>query len=246
MGTTLRRAPSARRGIINDAQLRVLRLGAAALTDAELVALVAGVHDDGTAQDLVSGGLKALVMEAPENLADDPRLGVAPAARLLAAAELARRLSLREDARPRLGTPQAIYEYVKHHFLGLRREELHVLCFNSRNVLLRHRRVAQGSVDQCHVDPREALGPAIACRATAIVLVHGHPSGDPEPSVTDVMLTRQLRDGARLFCVKVLDHLVLGDQGFVSMLQRGLLDDDRPLTQARLQSRKAVDSMDRE
>ena len=68
-----------------------------------------------------------------------------------------------------------------------------------------------GSVDQCHVDPREALAPAIACRATGIVLLHNHPSGDPEPSVQDVALTRQLKEGARLLCLRLLDHLVIGE-----------------------------------
>ena len=101
-----------------------------------------------------------------------------------------------------------------------------MLCLSSRNVLLRHVRVAEGSVDQCHVDPREALAPAIACRATGIVLVHNHPSGDPEPSVQDVALTRQLREGARLLCLRLLDHLVVGESGYVSMLARGLLKGD--------------------
>jgi DNA repair protein RadC len=113
---------------------------------------------------------------------------------------------------------------------------VHVLCLNSRNVLLRQVRVAEGSVDQCHVDPREALAPAIACRATGIVLVHNHPSGDPEPSVNDVALTRQLREAGRLLCIRLLDHLVIGDRGYVSMLSRGLLRGDDSAFVSKLQS----------
>lgn len=209
------------------ARTRLLRLGAAALTDHELVTLVAGVTDP---SELLAGGLKGLCLEPPENLLEHPALPEGAAHRLLAALELGRRATLTEEGRPRLGSPQTIYDYARRHMLGLRREEFHVLCFSSRNVLLRHARVAQGSVDQCHIDPREALGPAVACRASGIVLLHNHPSGDPEPSVLDLALTRQLRDGARLLCVKLLDHLVVGDRGFVSMLARGLLggDDGRP------------------
>ncbi len=211
-----------RRGAPDEqARGRLLRLGAGALTDAELVGLVAGARD---ATRLLEGGLKGLTLEPPENLLEHPALGEAGAARLLAALELGRRLGLKVDARPRLQSPQSIFEYARSHLLGLRREEFHVLCFSSRNVLLRHARVAWGSVDQCHIDPREVLGPAVACRATGVVLLHNHPSGDPEPSVLDVTLTRQLREGARLLCIKLLDHLVVGDQGYVSLLARGLLD----------------------
>jgi DNA repair protein RadC len=101
---------------------------------------------------------------------------------------------------------------------------------------MRHARVAVGSVDQCHVDPREALAPAVACRASALVLLHNHPSGDPEPSVQDVALTRQLGEGARLLCIRLVDHLVLSSSGYVSMLARGLLGDDRPVA-PRVQAR---------
>jgi len=209
------------------ARTRLQRLGAMALTDEELVTLVAGAKEPSA---LLGGGLKGLCIEPPENLLEHPALPDGGAHRLLAALELGRRAALTEESRPRLGSPQTIYDYARRHMLGLRREEFHVLCFSSRNVLLKHARVAEGSIDQCHIDPREALGPAIACRASGIVLLHNHPSGDPEPSVLDVSLTRQLRDGARLLCIKLLDHLVVGDRGFVSMLARGLLgeDDGRP------------------
>lgn len=214
-GTGRRAAESAR--------TRLQRLGATALTDGELLALVTGAREP---EALLAGGLKGLCIEPAENLLEHPGLPGGGAHRLLAALELGRRAGLAEEARPRLGSPQTIYDYARRHMLGLRREEFHVLCFSSRNVLLKHARVAEGSVDQCHIDPREALGPAVACRASGVVLLHNHPSGDPEPSVLDVSLTRQLRDGARLLCIKLLDHLVVGDRGFVSMLARGLLGDD--------------------
>ena len=206
---------------LDEARRRLLRLGAEALSNTELVAVLLGGDELKRAAALLEEGLKALLTESPEALIEYRQLSADEAARVLAAGELARRLHLNPEERPRLQTPQGIFEWARKQLIGARREEFHVLCLSSRNVLLRHVRVAVGSVDQCHVDPREALAPALACRATGIVLVHNHPSGDPEPSVQDVALTRQLREGARLLCIRVLDHIVVGESGYVSMLARG-------------------------
>ncbi len=225
----LAQAPVERRSGLEVARARLVRLGARSLTDGELVGLLSGAERERDVAALLGDGLHALLTEPIESLLERRGLDADGVARLLAAAELARRLGHTRDERPRLATPHDIHEFARPLLFGLRREEFHVLCLNSRNVLLRHQRVAEGSVDQCHVDPREVLAPAIACRATGLVVVHNHPSGDPEPSVLDVTLTRQLRDGAKLLCVKLLDHLVLGDRGYVSMLARGLLGpEERP------------------
>jgi DNA repair protein RadC len=219
------------------ARARLERLGAHALSDLELVALITGLDSEVGAAALLRDGLTALLSAPPDVLAATPGLSPSAAIALIVAAELARRLPLRDDSRQTLSTPEAIYAFARPLLVGLRREEFHVLCLSSRNVLLRHVRVAEGSVDCCHVDPREVLAPAIACRATAVVVFHNHPSGDPEPSVLDVALTRQLRDGARLVCVRLIDHLIVGAQGFVSLLQRGLLEPRSELSPPKVQRR---------
>lgn len=104
-----------------------------------------------------------------------------------------------------------------------RREHFLVLALNSRNVIIGNRVVAVGSVDACPVDPREVFAFALSKRASAIVFVHNHPSGNPEPSTHDVNLTRQLCEGARLLGMKVLDHVVVTRDDFNSMLDRGEL-----------------------
>lgn len=220
--------------MVDDARRRLLRLGAQALTDAELVGVLIGVAEPQVLSGLLRNGLRALLSEHPETLLEAHGLDRHSTARLLAASELARRLPHAAEQRPRLTTPQAIYEYARARLCALRREEFHVLCLNARNVLIRSVKVAEGSVDQCHVDPREVLAPAVACRATGVVLLHNHPSGDPEPSVNDVALTRQLRDGAKLLCIRLLDHLVIGERSYVSMLSRGLLAETDPAHLARL------------
>lgn len=220
----------------DEARRRLLRLGAGALTDGELVGLLAGVTNPAHLAQLMEFGLHSLAQRPMEALLEAGVLAPRAACRLAAASELARRLGTeRRCQSPRLSTPQAIWQWARPRLMGAQKEEFHVLCLNARHALLRDVRVAEGSVDQCHVDPRDAFAPAVACRASAVVLVHNHPSGDPEPSVNDVALTRQLRDGARLLCIRLLDHVVVADRGFVSMATRGLLGRDGPVL-ARLQS----------
>ena len=144
------------------------------------------------ATELLEHGLRGLLTQPPEALVELHGLEPMEVARVLACGELARRLHDAPDLRTRLRTPTDIYTWARPRFLGLKREEFHVLCLNNRNVLLRHVRITEGSVDQCQVDPREAFAPAVATRASCIVLLHNHPSGDPEPSVHDVALTRPL------------------------------------------------------
>jgi DNA repair protein RadC len=203
---------------------RISRLGAPALTDAELLSLLFG-NGDGVAvaeKLLTSAGcLKSLLRDDALHLSATPGMTPKRAAKLLAAAELSRRIQHSDERRPRLRKAAEIYRHLAPTLQGLRREEFHVLCFNSRNTLLRDVRVAEGTMNACPVDPREVFAAAIAARATAIVFAHNHPSGDPEPSTDDVALTRRLFEGAQLLGIHALDHVVVGDTTFVSLLERG-------------------------
>ncbi|WP_342380171.1 DNA repair protein RadC [Myxococcus stipitatus] len=212
------------------ARERLFRLGAQALTEPELLCVAwgaspraQGTHEEAEALLRHCGGLKALLQAEPVELSGMPGMGPRRAAQVLAALELGRRAQRTQERRPRLRTAREIHAYLTPVLGALRREVFHVLCFNARNVLVHDIRVAEGTMNMCPVDPREVFAAALVSRATAIVLAHNHPSGDPEPSVHDVGLTRHLVAGARLINVKVLDHLVVGDGAFVSMLERGLL-----------------------
>lgn len=219
-------------GVMEQSRERLFRLGAQALTDSELLCVAwglaarsrGGLEAAGTLLRRC-GGLKALLQAEPVELKGMPGLGPRRAAQVLAALELGRRAQRSPERRPKLRTPREIHAYLTPVMGALRREVFHVLCFNARNVLVHDARVAEGTLNTCPVDPREVFAAALVSRATAIVLAHNHPSGDPEPSVQDVGLTRHLVAGAKLLNLKVLDHLVLGDGAFVSMLERGLLPD---------------------
>lgn len=212
---------------VNALYERLWRLGSDALSEAELLELLFGTRSTGGRGalnvGLSEGGLKALLEQDPHALAELPGMGPRRAGRILAAVELGRRSLRLTEQRPRLRTPAEIDAWLRPHLTSLRREVFHVLCFNARNVLLRDARVAEGSTSSCPVDPAEVFRAALAVRASAVVLAHNHPSGDPEPSALDLSLTRQLVDGGRLLNVQVMDHLIIGERTYVSLLERGLM-----------------------
>ena len=211
------------------ARQRLLRWGGNILTDAELLSVLFSEHEAALPAGLMTGaletngGLKSLFLAEPRHLCGRTGLGRRRGTVLLAAMELGRRSQNLKEFRPRLRTPRDIFRYLAPQFRGLRKEVFHVLCLNSRNVLIHDARIAEGSVNSCPVDPREVFAAAISARATAVVLAHNHPSGDPTPSQLDIQLTHQLAQGGRILGISVLDHLVLGDSGYTSMLESGEL-----------------------
>ena len=199
-------------GALQTLRERVLQ-APASLEDADLLALLfagRGRSLRGLERGLLAaaGGLRALASMEPAELCGTAGLGRERASQVLAALELARRAHGAGDVRPRLRTAGEVF---------------HVLSFNTRNVLLSDVRVAEGTADACTVDPREVFRAALLARATAVVFAHNHPSGDPEPSEADLSLTRELQAGARLFHLRVLDHLVVGAGRFTSLAQSGFL-----------------------
>jgi DNA repair protein RadC len=206
---------------------RLLRHGPAVLTDAELLTALltrrisAEARTSFEALLFHSGGLKTLLARDSQELALLPGLGARGAAQLACWMELGRRLHKEGEDRPKLKSPADIHRYLKPRLGGLGREMFHVLCLNTRNTLLADVRVAEGTVDSCPVDPREVFATPIACRASAVILVHNHPSGDPDPSSADIALTAQLVEAGRVLGIRVLDHLIVADDRWVSLLQQG-------------------------
>jgi DNA repair protein RadC len=210
---------------------RLFRVGPAALSDLELLGVLfdaPGEGDGALAPEVLAagGGLKALLSLEPHELSARDGLGPVRAAQVLAALELARRAQMHQERRPRLRSPQDVQRYLAPRLSVRGKEQFHVLCFNTRNVLLQDIRVAQGTTDACPVDPREVYRAALAARASAIVLAHNHPSGDPDPSLSDLALTRQLVEAGRMLGIKVLDHVIIGDGRHASFLESRLLDAD--------------------
>lgn len=213
---------------------RLLRLGPAALADAELLAIVLRTGRAGeTALDLArrvlglgrEAGLVGVAGLHPEELAALPGVGPAKAAQLQAALELGRRavVASRPSA-PRFRGPEDVAAGLVAEMGVLDREQFRVLLLDSRHGLIGTEVVAVGGLDHVPADPREVFKPAVRRSAAALIAVHNHPSGDPEPSARDLSLTQRLRDAGRVLGIPLLDHIVVARGGYVSLAARGLVD----------------------
>jgi DNA repair protein RadC len=214
---------SAARTAVRD---RVLRLGVESLSDGELLALLTRLPGGAHAADSLlaaAGGLRTLVTNCPYNLGRLPGFGLGRASILMAALELGRRVLQSGTARPCISTAQRAYEHLAPSLQSLRRENFRVLYLNSRHALLLDACIAKGSVASCPVDPREVFSLALSTGASAMILAHNHPAGDPSPSADDISLTKQLVEAGRLLAIRVLDHIVIGDGRYVSFQERGLM-----------------------
>lgn len=148
-------------------------------------------------------------------------VSVAAAERLAAAFELGRRVEdARSRRRPSLRSPARVHELMRGELRGLERETFHALLLDSQHRLRRRCRVSEGTLTSSLVHPREVFAPALREAAAAIIVVHNHPSGDPEPSAEDLAVTRRLIDAGRLLGVPLLDHVVVADGGYVSIRER--------------------------
>ena len=207
------------------------RLGAAGLGDNELLALVLGSgsrHSDALtlANHLMefAGGLHGLTRKGVHDLRHVAGVGRARAAQVLAAVELGRRTLVRAAAaRPRLIYPRQVAAYLLPQYGAGAVEQFGILMLDTKNRLIRIKIVSTGSLDQTVVHPREVFREAAAASAAAIVLFHNHPSGDPTPSSDDLMLTTRMVNAGDIMGITVVDHVILADQRYFSLVEAGRL-----------------------
>jgi DNA repair protein RadC len=210
---------------------KLLARGAAALADAELLALLlrTGYKGHGVlalaAQVLEEcRGYAGLLNATSEDLAHIKGLGPAKRAELLAVMEMARR-ALAQQIRPEpvFDTPGRVKDYLALNLGGRAQEVFAVLFLDGQHRLLRLEEMFFGTLTQTSVYPREVVRRALLLNAGAVVLAHNHPSGAAEPSRADEYLTQTIKSALQLIDVRVLDHIVVGQGQVVSMAERGLL-----------------------
>jgi DNA repair protein RadC len=143
------------------------------------------------------------------------------ARRLAAAFELGRRVE-RGRARPRarFPSPRSVWEHVIPDLRGLERERFCLLLLDGKHRLLRELVVSEGTLNSSLVHPRDVFGPALREGAGALIVVHNHPSGDPEPSGEDLAITQRLQEAGELLGMPLVDHVVVADGGWVSLRER--------------------------
>ena len=141
----------------------------------------------------------------------------------IAEATALRLLETRIEGRPLLSSWEALGDYLQAAMAHLSVEEVRILFLNAKNMLLANEALWRGSVDQAAVHVREVIARAIQLGATAIIIVHNHPSGDPAPSQADIALTRDLIDAGRHMKIAVHDHVIVGATGRASLRAMGLI-----------------------
>ncbi len=210
---------------------RLLKLGSEALSAQEILAVILGRGTKGesvmmTSQKLLSrfGNLKGVANASVEELIQTTGIGPAKATQIKAALELSRRLEAdaSEKPRPILKSPEDVSAQVKSQLKGKKKEHFLVLCLDTRNRLIDRKLVSMGSLDTSVVHPREVFKEAISSCAASVIFAHNHPSGDPEPSKEDVELTKRLARAGEILGIDVLDHIIVCDEGFVSLKARNL------------------------
>ncbi len=219
-------------------QERLARLGPASLSDREILAMILRSGPRGT--DVLSlcgllleeaGSLTGLLRWSASDFERVRGIGPVKALQLIAVMELAKRILNEDDSQPvAFDTAESVHTHFQTIIAGLEVEKFWALCLDRKNRLIRRIEVTSGTASRSLVHPREVFREAIRLSASALVVAHNHPSGDPAPSQADVQVTRQLREAARVVGITLIDHIVLGrrgkdpqGRGYYSFNEAGLL-----------------------
>ena len=204
---------------------KLLRKGARALSDQELLAVLLGKGVSGVDVMSLAGKLARLIDEKglevkAEDLSQFEGVGDAKATLILAAIEFARRRIKPEGAK--IVTPADLLPHIRHY---ADRKQEHFLCasINGANEILNIRVVSIGLIDRSPVHPREVFADAISDRACAIIVAHNHPNGHLEPSASDLDVTKQLRAAGEVVGISLLDHIIFNRNSYFSFLEQSVL-----------------------
>lgn len=214
---------------------RLTLYGEASLSDSELIAVILGTGNASDSVHVIAarllsrvGGITGLATLGVDGLALQSGIGLSKACRLRAAIELGKRLSTTPLNR---GVPitssRDVDVAVRSRLRGESREHFVAIPLDARNRPLAEIDVAVGGLTACALTPADVFREVLRWPASSVVFVHNHPSGDPTPSPEDVEVTERLRAAGRLIGVDVVDHVIIGESGYFSFLDRGLLAPQR-------------------
>lgn len=210
---------------------RLQRLGVEALSAQEILAVILGRGISGesvmvTSQRLLSqfGGLKGISSASLEELSQIRGIGIAKAAQIKAAVELANRVDGYSETATKsvIKTPEDVAALVKGRLKEKKKEYFLAVLLDTRNQLIKTAEISIGSLDSSIVHPREVFKEAISASAAAVIFVHNHPSGDTEASEDDIRLTKRLAEAGDIVGIDVLDHVIIGGKAFYSLKREGL------------------------
>lgn len=226
--TTMKELPS-------DAQPyeRCLSEGPEHLSDAQLLSIIIRTGSKGeSALELASkilalnypkeGILGLLHLSLPQ-LMSVKGIGKVKGIQLLCIGELSRRIWKKKtiEQTRKFHEPKDVAEYYQEDMRHKEQEQFRVMMFNTKQVMIGDVLVTKGTVNAVIASPREIYIEALKYQAVSVILVHNHPSGDPEPSHEDIKLTKRVREAGELLGIRLLDHIIIGDNSYVSMKERG-------------------------
>lgn len=214
---------------------RFERVGPQALTDAELIAIIlrtGTVGEDAMSLarkvlELQSGtkqGLMALTSIPLEELMLIRGIGKVKAIRLKCVAEICSRMQMQKDeARIYFDTPSKVAAYYMERLRHLETEHIYLILTDNKNRLVKEVLLAKGTVNAAVISAREVFIEALRYHAVHILLLHNHPSGDATPSIEDIQITNQIMEASRLMNILLVDHIIIGDNTFTSLKEKGYL-----------------------
>ncbi len=216
---------------------RLIKFGAASLSDAEIIAIIlrtGNPADRSSAIDLSRrlishfGSLRKIADASVSELRRLKGMGVAKIAQLKASFELARRYTKEKmDTGCKITCSSDVYEYFHQRLRDIKKEVFISVLLDVKNRIIGERTISEGSLDASIVHPREVFLPAIRESSSSVIFVHNHPSGDPEPSLEDLATTEKLVEAGNILGIKVLDHIIIGERGYYSFADRGVLNNPR-------------------
>lgn len=212
---------------------KLFKRGAEALSDAELLALIVRTGDATTKRSAIDigrdllqefGDLRSLADASISEICRIKGTGPAKAACVKAALALGSRYKTRRlECYERYTSPEQVFEHYHYAYRDRRKEYFLAVLLDGKNRIIREVQISEGSLNQSIVHPREVYNAAVRESAAAIILVHNHPSGDPTPSREDISITSRLKEAGEIMGVKVLDHIIIGDNTFLSFVAEGLM-----------------------
>ena len=211
---------------------KLLLRGAQNLSDAELVAILLRTGKKGKsvleiARELISteGNLAMLATRTVDSLQKVSGIGKDKAATLAAAFELSRRILSQAKwfSNQKVTSPQEIADIFIPLLRDDTKERFIVVCLNSSNKIIKHETISIGNLNSSVVHPREIFKVAIDCSSASIILIHNHPSGNPEPSSEDIRITQKIVESGKILDIPVFDHLIMAGDTYTSFVEKRLI-----------------------
>ncbi len=211
---------------------KLQKYGVGSLSNAELIAVIirTGYGED-TALDLANrllsmdkSGISFLSHAEIEELTSIRGIGLCKAAQIQAAIELGKRISTHSgEEKVKVDSPLVVVDLLMEEMRYLKKEHFKTIILDTKNHIICIENVSVGNLNASIVHPREVFNLAIRKSANAIILVHNHPSGDPTPSTEDINITHRLIEAGNIIGIKVLDHIIIGDNKYISFKQRNII-----------------------